>query len=81
MNGDMESLLRETRKGLSKNKREDIEALASSKEGRRVAAMLGGDVEEAVKSGDAGALKSKLKSVLSTPEGAELLRKIGEIMK
>ena len=81
MKSDMESLLRKTRQGLDKDKRADIEALASSKEGRKVSQMLGGDVEELIKAGDADALKDKLRGVLSTPEGAELFRKIGKIMK
>ena len=81
MKSDMESLLRETRQGLDKDKRADIEALASSKEGRKVSQMLGGDVEKLVKAGNTEALRDKLRGVLSTPEGAELFRKIGEIMK
>ena len=81
MKNDMESLLRSTKQGLDKDKRADIEALAVSKEGRKVSKMLGGDIEKLVKAGDAEALREKLKGVLSTPEGAELFRKIGEIMK
>ncbi len=81
MKNDMESLLRSTRQGLNKDKRADIEALAVSKEGRKVSEMLGGDVEKLVKGGDTEALREKLSGVFSTPEGAELFRKIGEIMK
>ena len=81
MKNDMESILRSTRQGLNKDKRADIEALAVSKEGRKVSEMLGGDVEKLVKAGDTEALREKLSGVLSTPEGAELFRKIGEIMK
>ena len=49
MKSDMASLLIKTRQGLDKDKRADLEALASSKEGRRVSEMLGGDVEGFIK--------------------------------
>ena len=65
MNGeDLEKLIKNTQSGLSGGKRRDIEALASSGEGRKVKEMLGGDeaLESMLERGDAAALQKTLKN-------------------
>jgi|GEM_PF-3551864 len=62
-------------------KKDAIEDLASSPEGRNVKAMLSrGGFEEAVRRGDTDALKRALAGVLKTEDGARLVRELTDMM-
>lgn len=79
----MEKLLSSAEGGRIAERRGEIEALASEKEGKRVREMLGGDanIERMIKCGDTEALKKSVGDALRTPEGAQLLKKLRDIMK
>ena len=60
----------------------ELEALAQSPEGQRLAAMLEGDqLTRAAKSGDAQALRTLLGSVLGTDEGRKLAANVRRLME
>ena len=59
-------------------RRGELEALASSAEGRALEGMVDGEaLERAVSRGDAAALKEMLASLLATPEGRRLAQAEG----
>lgn len=61
---------------------EQLKAAAESPEGQRLAKQLDSKaVEQAARSGDAGALKNILAQVLSTPDGKALAQRLQEAMK
>jgi hypothetical protein len=63
------------------DKKEDIEKLASSKDGETVKAILQrGGFEDAVKSGDTDAIKSAISKVVSTDAGSRLLQQLQQMM-
>ena len=60
----------------------ELRAAANSAEAQRLLREIdAGAVEQAVKSGDSAALKSALKSVLSTPSGKALAERIQQAVK
>jgi len=64
------------------DKKQELERIADSTDGRRVKDMLGGSkIEEAAKSGDVKALASAVQNALKTEEGARLLSQLKELMK
>ena len=76
---DLEKLAQELR---SKGKTEDLRALASSEDGRRLGAMIDGDAaRRALQSGDSAALQQILRGVLSTAEGRRLAEKVRSMME
>ncbi len=63
-------------------KRGELEALASSAEGRKLEGMVdGAALERAVSRGDAAALRKMLAALLATPEGRRLAQDVGKIME
>lgn len=63
-------------------RRGELEALASSAEGRALEGMVDGEaLERAVSRGDAAALKEMLASLLATPEGRRLAQDVGRIIE
>lgn len=73
----------DVRKALERSgKAGELEALAQSPEGQRLAAMLEGDqLTRAAKSGDAQALRTLLGSVLGTDEGRKLAANVRRLME
>ena len=62
-------------------KKAEIERLASSKDGEAVRSILQkGGFGEAVKNGDADAIRSAINSVVNTDAGARLLQQLQEMM-
>ncbi len=62
-------------------KRFEIERLASSRDGEQVKSMLeAGGFEEAVRRGDAGAIRDALSGVMKTESGARLMKNLKELM-
>ena len=61
----------------------ELEALASSDEGQAVKAMLGGEAGLAsmMENGDVDGLRGALQQIVQTEAGAELMRKLSEMMK
>ena len=62
-------------------KRAEIERLAASRDGQRVKAMLErSGFEDAVKKGDAAALKNAMGAVMQTDSGRQLIDRLRELM-
>ncbi len=62
-------------------KRAEIERLAASEDGQRVKTMLErGGFEDAVKRGDAAALKNAMGSLMQTDSGRQLIGRLRELM-
>ncbi len=62
-------------------KRAELERLAASQDGQRVKAMLErGGFEDAVKRGDAAALKNAMGAVMQTDSGRQLIDRLRELM-
>ena len=62
-------------------KRADIERLASSADGESVRSMLEkGGFEDALRRGDAGALKNAVADIMKTDSGARLVRQLQALM-
>ena len=60
----------------------ELNALAQSKDGARLAAMLDGEkLQKAAQSGDGEALRAMLGTVLSTEEGRRLAADIKKLME
>ncbi|MCR4770827.1 MAG: hypothetical protein K5855_00810 [Oscillospiraceae bacterium] len=61
---------------------ETIQKLADSPDGRRVKALIGdeGRLASAVENGDTEALKSMMRSVLGTAEGARLAKQLTQLL-
>ena len=61
---------------------ETIQKLADSPDGRRVKALIGdeGRLASAVENGDTEALKSMMRSVLGTAEGARLAKQLTKLL-
>ena len=73
----------DVRKALERSgKAGELEALAQSPEGQRLAAMLEGDqLTRAAQSGDAASLRAMLGTVLGTEEGRRLAANIKKLME
>ena len=65
----------------SSGKKNELERLAASANGKRLEGMVdGAALEAAVKSGDAASLQKMLGALLSTPEGKALAADVQKIM-
>ena len=65
----------------SSGKKNELERLAASANGKRLQGMVdGAALEAAVKSGDAASLQKMLGALLSTPEGKTLAADVQKIM-
>ena len=65
----------------SSGKKNELERLAASANGKRLEGMVdGAALEAAVKSGDAASLQKMLGTLLSTPEGKTLAADVQKIM-
>ena len=65
----------------SSGKKNELERLAASANGKRLEGMVdGAALEAAVKSGDAASLQKMLGALLSTPEGKTLAADVQKIM-
>ena len=65
----------------SSGKKNELERLAASANGKRLEGMVdGAALEAAVKSGDAASLEKMLGALLSTPEGKALAADVQKIM-
>ena len=74
--------LEQIAKGLSESgKKGELERLAASKDGKKREGMIdGAALEQAVKTGDAAAIRRMLGALLSTPEGKTLAADVRKIM-
>ena len=74
--------LEQIAKGLSESgKKGELERLAASKDGKKLGGMIdGAALEQAVKTGDAAAIRRMLGALLSTPEGKTLAADVRKIM-
>lgn len=65
-----------------RGKADDIKRLAESEDGLKLAGMIDAQsLEQAARSGDAGALKAMLASVLQTQEGKRLAENVRKMMQ
>ena len=66
----------------SSGKASQLQSLANSPEGQRLAAQLDAKaLEKAAKSGNAAALQTAMRQILSTQEGRALAEKLSAILK
>ena len=76
---DLDAVMKELARS---GKREELEKLASSGEGRALEnALDGAALEKAVRGGDAAALRQMLGALMATPEGRRLAEDVGRIMR
>ena len=77
-----ETMLKSNGKLNIAKKKNEIEKLANSENGKRVKQMFDGDkaVSAALKKGDMAALGSALKDILKTDEGAKLAKQLSQLM-
>lgn len=62
-------------------KKDDLQRLASSADGEKVRSMLEkGGFEDAVRRGDAGAVKDAVSDIMRTDSGARLMRELQALM-
>jgi hypothetical protein len=65
-------------------KREELQKLMSSEDGKKIQEMMTGEdqkLKTAVEQGDLTALKGALTSILKTEEGARLAKHLSDLMK
>lgn len=63
-------------------KKKELEALADTRDGRQVKAMLQkGNLEEALSSGDTDKVKQTISNVLQTESGARLMEQLRKMME
>lgn len=77
------ALMSSGNKDLIAGKQEKLQKLADSGDGKKVGAMLEGNVafQRALEKGDTDALKKQISALLATEEGARLARQLSGIFK
>ena len=76
-----EKLLRSDEGKKIAGKKDEIQKLAEGEDGKRDMELLSeGDIESALKSGDAESVKSVLQNAMQTDEGRRFMREISKLM-